>query len=67
MENLSLLVDGLVAKPFSIKILKEHAVMAATLGFTDAAQDSLDKLQTLLPQESFKRFADAHRDYFGTN
>lgn len=66
MKNLSLLVDGLVAKPLSVKILKEHAVMAAALGLTDAAQDSLDKLQAILPRESFKRFADSHRDYFGT-
>jgi hypothetical protein len=67
MKNFSLLVDGLLAKPFSVKILKEHAVMAAALGYPDAAQDSLNKLQAILPKESFKRFADSHRDYFGTN
>lgn len=66
MSSLSLLVDGLLAKPFSVKILKEHALLAADLGFIDAAQDSLDKLQAILPKESFEKFVGAHRDYFGT-
>ncbi|HTH57124.1 MAG TPA: hypothetical protein VL728_13835 [Cyclobacteriaceae bacterium] len=67
MKNLSLLVDGLLAKPFSVKILKEHALLAADMGFIEAAQDSLDKLQTILPKESFEKFVAAHRDYFGRN
>jgi hypothetical protein len=67
MKNLSLLVDGLLAKPFSVKILKQHALLAADLGLIDAAQDSLDKLQAILPKESFEKFVGAHRDYFGTN
>jgi tetratricopeptide (TPR) repeat protein len=65
LRSLTILVDGLLAKPNSVKILKQHAVMAATLGFSDTAQDSLDKLHKILPEVSFKKFIAAHSDYFG--
>ncbi|MBI3481524.1 MAG: hypothetical protein HY015_00840, partial [Bacteroidetes bacterium] len=65
LKHFSVLVEGLLAKPNSVKILKQHAVMAAALGFADAAQDSLDKLRKILPEASFKKFLGEHPDYFG--
>ncbi|MBS1506192.1 MAG: hypothetical protein JSS79_06065 [Bacteroidetes bacterium] len=64
LKNFSLLVDGLLAKPNSVKILKQHVLESIALGFEQAAQDSLDKLHALLPEESFKKFIAAHREYF---
>jgi len=56
LKNFSNLVDGLLAKPNSVKILKQHVLMAATLGFENEAQDSLNKLRKLVPDASFKKF-----------
>jgi tetratricopeptide (TPR) repeat protein len=67
LENFSNVVEGLIAKPYSVKILKQHALMAAELGFTDASQDSLDKLQALLPPETFRKFVEGYPDYFRKN
>jgi hypothetical protein len=65
MKSFSILVDGLLAKPNSVKILKQHALMAATLGFENEAQDSLNKLRNLMIDASFKKFIAANPDYFG--
>jgi tetratricopeptide (TPR) repeat protein len=65
LKNFSMLVDGLLAKPNSVKILKQHAVMAAALGFPDAAQDSLNKLHRILSDSAFRKFVSEHPDYFG--
>ncbi|MBS1681095.1 MAG: hypothetical protein JST48_05235 [Bacteroidetes bacterium] len=63
-KNFSRLVEGLLAKPNSVKYLKQHAVMAASLAFYDAAQSSLDKLRAILPDKAFKKFAEKNRQYF---
>jgi len=65
LKNFSLLVDGLLAKPNSVKVLKEHVLQCIGLGFQPEAQDSLDKLQRLMLPSSFKKFVAAHPDYFG--
>jgi len=65
LKNFSLLVDGLLAKPNSVKILKEHVLQCIGLGLQQEAQDSLDKLQLLMLPSSFKKFITAHPDYFG--
>jgi hypothetical protein len=64
LKNFSLLVDGLLAKPNSVKILKQHVLESIALGFEQAAQDSLDKLHALMPESSFKKFIAAHAEYF---
>jgi hypothetical protein len=64
LRNFSLLVDGLLAKPNSVKIVKQHVLESIALGFEQEAQDSLDKLQRLIPAHSFRKFIDAHPDYF---
>jgi len=65
LKNFSLLVDGLLAKPNSVKILKEHVLQCIGLGLQQEAQDSLDKLQLLMLPSSFKKFISSRSDYFG--
>jgi len=65
LKNFSLLVDGLLAKPNSVKILKEHVLQCIGLGLQQEAQDSLDKLRLLMLPSSFTKFIAAHPDYFG--
>src|SRR5205814_5401692 len=65
LKNFSLLVDGLLAKPNSVRILKQHVLECIALGFQQDAQDSLNKLQAILPKDSFRRFIKAHPDLFG--
>jgi tetratricopeptide (TPR) repeat protein len=65
LRNFSLLVDGLVAKPYSVKILKQHVLECIPLNLPEEAQDSLDKLRLLMLPSSFKKFIVAHPDYFG--
>ena len=64
LKHFSALVEGLLAKPNSVKILKQHCLMAADLGFIDASQDSLNKLREILPDGLFKKFVNEHPDYF---
>ncbi len=65
LKNFSLLVDGLLAKPNSVKLLKQHVLGCIALGLRQEAQDSLDKLQLLMLPSSFKKFIAAYPDYFG--
>ncbi len=65
MKNFSLLVDGLLAKPNSVKILKQHVLQCIELGLQQEAQDSLDKLRLVMLPSSFKKFIAGHKDYFG--
>ncbi len=65
LKNFSLLVDGLLAKPNSVKILKQHVLQSIGLGLQQEAQDSLNKLQLLMLPSSFKKFIAANPDYFG--
>jgi Flp pilus assembly protein TadD len=64
LKPYSILVDGLLAKPYSIKLLKLHVLEAALLGFDDEAQSSLQKLQTTLPRNLYKKFVSSHPDFF---
>ena len=64
LQKFSLLVDGLLAKPNSVKILKQHVLGAMALGLPEPAQESLDKLRGLLPDKSFRKFIAAHPEYF---
>jgi hypothetical protein len=65
LKNFSFLVDGLLAKPNSVKILKQHILECIGLGFQQEAQDSLNKLQAILPKDAFQKFIKAHPDLFG--
>ncbi len=65
LKKFSLLVDGLSAKPNSVKLLKQHVLECIPLGSQQEAQDSLDKLKQLMLPSSFKKFIAAYPDYFG--
>ncbi|MBS1950203.1 MAG: hypothetical protein OJF59_000493 [Cytophagales bacterium] len=64
LQRFSFLVDGLLAKPNSVKILKQYVLQAIALGLEPEAQEALQKLQALLPEALFKKFAGAHPDLF---
>lgn len=57
LKSYSLLVEGLLAKPYSVKLLKAHIREALALDFGNEAQESLNKLHKLIPAASFNRFA----------
>ncbi|GHM99428.1 hypothetical protein WSM22_09180 [Cytophagales bacterium WSM2-2] len=65
LKNFSTLVEGLSAKPNSVKYLKQHVLMATTLGFENEAQNSLNRLRKLMPEASFKKFVTANSDFIG--
>jgi hypothetical protein len=65
LKNFSLLVDGLLAKPNSVKILKQHVLMCIEMGLGQEAQDSLDRLRSLMLPSSFKKFVSKYPQYFG--
>ena len=64
LKPYSILVNGLLAKPNSIKLLKAYVKEAAILGFDDESQQSLDKLQKLMRPEAFKKYVKENPDYF---
>jgi hypothetical protein len=66
LKAYSILVNGLLAKPNSIKLLKAYVKYAAFLGFDDEAQRSLDLLRTLLPPPSFNKYVRQNPDFFST-
>ncbi len=50
------LVNAISINPGSPKILKAYIVEAASLGFDDYAQESLDKLKEMISPSSFSKF-----------
>ena len=64
LETYSMLVEGLMVKPNSIKLLKAYIKEAAIIGFDDEAAESLEKLKALLPRSSFTRYVRENPDYF---
>jgi tetratricopeptide (TPR) repeat protein len=50
------LADAIELNPHSIKLLKVYTVLSARLEFEDIAQESLEKLKTLMSPSSFLRF-----------
>jgi hypothetical protein len=64
LKPYSILVDGLLVKPYSVKLLKLHVLEAALLGFDEEAQNSLEKLQAILPQNLYRKFISSHPDFF---
>lgn len=56
LKAYSLLMEGLLAKPHSVKLLKAHIRQALLLDFGNEAQESLTTLHKLIPAASFNRF-----------
>jgi hypothetical protein len=64
LKPYSILVNGLLAKPNSIKLLKAYVKEAAILGFDDESEESLEKLRKLMSPHSFRRYAEDNPDFF---
>jgi hypothetical protein len=64
LKSYSILVDGLMVKPNSVKLLKAYIKEAAIIGFDDEAAESLEKLKTIIPRSSFNRFIKENPDFF---
>lgn len=64
ITSYSILVEGLLVKPNSVKLLKAYIKEAAIIGFDDEAQESLEKLKALLPRSSFNRYVKENPDFF---
>ena len=52
----SILVSGLLAKPYSIKLLKAYSKLSAKIGFEDESKQALEKLKKILPTKSWETF-----------
>jgi Tfp pilus assembly protein PilF len=50
----TVLVNALLARPNSVKLLKAYVKQASSLGFEDEAQQALNKLKKLIPQKSIQ-------------
>lgn len=64
ITSYSILVEGLLVKPNSVKLLKAYIKEAAIIGFDDEAEESLEKLKALLPRSSFNRYVKENPDFF---
>jgi len=64
LKSYSMLVDGLMVKPNSAKLLKAYIKEAAIIGFDDEAAESLEKLKAILPRSLFNRYVKENPDFF---
>jgi len=64
LKPYSILVNGLLARPTSVKLLKEYSKLAVNLGFEDEAKQSVVKLKQLLAPKRFESFMDENASVF---
>ncbi len=64
LKPYSILVNGLLAKPNSIKLLKVYVKEAAILGFDEESEQSLEKLKKLMSARAFRRYVEENPDFF---
>ena len=64
LKPYSLLVNGLLARPYSVRLLKAYSKLAVDLGFDDEAQQSLVKLKQLLPPKRYQSFLEENAAVF---
>ena len=57
LKPYGILVNGLLAKPNSIKLLKAYTKLANQLGFTEEAQKSNERLRKLMTPEAFTSYS----------
>ena len=58
----SILVTGLLAKPYSIKLLKAYSKLSAKIGFEDETKQALEKLKKILPTKSWEAFIEQNSE-----
>lgn len=66
LKSYSILLNGLLVKPNSVKLLKYHVLQAASLQFESEAQESLSKLEAILPRHLFRNFVNSYPDFFSS-
>jgi hypothetical protein len=64
LSTYTMLVEGLLVKPNSVKLLKAHIKEAAAIGFTKEAEESLDKLKKLIPVSAFNQYIKENPEFF---
>jgi hypothetical protein len=64
LKPLSVLTEGLLARPQSVKVLKAYTLKAAQLGYTEEAQQTLNTLSILLPETDLRRFINSYPALF---
>ncbi len=56
LRAFNLIVNAISINPVSVKLLKAYIIESANLGFDEYAQESLDKLKSLISPSSFSLF-----------
>lgn len=64
LKPYSIILNGLLAKPNSIKLLKVYVKEAAILGFDEESEQALEKLKKLLSPIAFNRYVQENPDFF---
>ena len=64
LKPYSIILNGLLAKPNSIKLLKVYVKEAAILGFDEESEQALEKLKKLLSPIAFNRYVRENPDFF---
>lgn len=64
LKPYSIILNGLLAKPNSIKLLKVYVKEAAILGFDEESEQALEKLKKLLSSIAFNRYVSENPDFF---
>jgi hypothetical protein len=64
LKPYSIILNGLLAKPNSIKLLKVYVKEAAILGFDEESEQALEKLKKLLSPIAFNQYVRENPDFF---
>lgn len=64
LKPYSILVNGIMARPNSVKILKEYIKQAALIGFDKEATEGIEKLRVLISTRAFNLYLKENPDYF---
>ncbi|MEQ8425018.1 MAG: hypothetical protein RIA63_09930, partial [Cyclobacteriaceae bacterium] len=63
-HSYSILADALHNNPFSVKILKAYSLEAARLGFSEYANDALERLRPLISAQALTKFLSENQNTF---
>ena len=64
LKPYGVIVNGLLAKPNSIKLLKVYVKEAAVLGFDEESEEALEKLRKLMNGRAFNAYVRENPDFF---
>lgn len=63
LKPYGVIVNGLLAKPNSIKLLKVYVKEAAVLGFDEESEEALEKLRKLMTPRAFNAYVRENSDF----